>query len=93
MQNKLFKRNVITAAAMVVVIFASSILSIYRFLKMDLNIYANDIRMLVAKQRNEIEKGMYNDGKYPYISFGLDGKVVYNDTAFEYKKGDIINVQ
>lgn len=93
MNNKLYKTNIITAAVVVVVIFVSIILTIHSFLSTDFNIYDNNIRMLVSKQRNEIEKGMYNKGKYPYIVFGLDGKVLYNDTASADKQGNIINVQ
>ncbi|MDP4147729.1 MAG: histidine kinase dimerization/phospho-acceptor domain-containing protein, partial [Bacillota bacterium] len=93
MNNKLYKVNIITAAAIVVVLFVSIVVTITRFLNMDLNIYDNDIRMLVSRQRNEIEAGVYNKGDYPYIVFGLDGKVLYADAAFEYKQENLINVQ
>lgn len=93
MNNILYKRNIITAAIIVVVLFVSVILSIYRFLNMDFKIYDNDIRMAVSKQKNEIEKGIYNKGSYPYIVFGLDGRVLYNDTTFEYKVGELLNTQ
>lgn len=93
MNKKLYRRNIIATAVIVVVLFVSSIVTIYRFLRMDFNIYDNDIRMLVSKQKNEIEKGIYNKGKYPYITFQLDGKVLYNNSAFKDKQGDIINVQ
>lgn len=49
--------------------------------------------MIVSKQRNEIEKGIYYKSKYSYIVFELDGSVLYNNTALEYKKGDILNIQ
>lgn len=93
MNNKLYKNNIITAAAIVVVLFVSIMLTIYNYLSMDFNIYDNNVRILVSKQRNEIEKGVYNRGKYPYIVFGLDGKVLYNNTSLEYKPKDILNVQ
>lgn len=93
MKNKLYKTNIITAAAIVVVLFVSVIWTIHNFLSMDFKIYDNDIRMLVANQRNEVEKGIYNKGDYPYIVFGLNGKVLYNDTASGDKKDSIINVQ
>lgn len=93
MNNKLYKKNIITTTIIVVVLFVSTIFTIHNFLSMDFKLYDNDIRVLVSNQRNEIEKGTYNKGKYPYIVFQLDGKVLYNDTAFENKKGDIINVQ
>ena len=93
MSNRLLKINIITAASMVVVIFVSCILTICKFLNWDFNIYDNDIRMLVANQRNEIEVGIYNKGIYPYITFGLDGKVNHNDTNLDYRPGQTINVQ
>lgn len=93
MNNILYKRNIITAAIIVVVLFVSVILSINRFLNTDFKIYDNDIRLIVSKQKNEIEKGIYNKGIYPYIVFGLDGRVLYNDTTFEYKVGELLNTQ
>ncbi|GFZ29902.1 two-component sensor histidine kinase [Clostridium zeae] len=93
MNNILYKRNIITTAIIVVVLFASLILSIYRFLNMDFKIYDNDIRMTVSKQKSEIEKEIYNNGSYPYIVFGLDGRVLYNGGAFEYKVGELLNTQ
>lgn len=93
MNNKLYKKNIITAAVIVVVLFVSIILTIYSFLSMDFKIYDNDIRILISKQNNEIEKATYNRGRYPYIVFSLDGTVLYNDSALEGKQGDIINVQ
>lgn len=53
MNNILYKRNIITAAIIVVVLFVSVSLSIYRFLHMDFKIYDNDIRMLISKQKKE----------------------------------------
>lgn len=93
MNNKLYKKNIITAAMIVVVLFVSIILTIYKFTTMDLNIYDNDIRILVSQQRNEIEQGIYNKGKYPYIVFDLDGKVLYNNTSFQKKQGEFVNIQ
>lgn len=93
MSKKLYKNNIITAAVVVVVLFLSIALTIYRFLEMDFNIYDNDMRMLVSEQKNEIEKGTYNKGRYPYIVYRLDGRVLYSDTSFQDKQGDIVNVQ
>lgn len=93
MNNKLYKWNIITAAVIVVVLFVSVTWTVLNFLSMDFKIYDNDIRLLVSNQRNEIEKGIYNKGEYPYIVFGLDGKILYNDTGLEDKKGDTINIQ
>lgn len=93
MSKKLYKNNIITAAVVVVVLFLSIALTIYRFLEMDFNIYDNDMRMLVSEQKNEIEKGTYNKGRYPYIVYGLDGRVLYSDISFQDKQGDIVNVQ
>lgn len=93
MKNTIYKENIITATLIVVVLFASTLLSVNIFLNLDFNVYDNEIRILVSEQRNEIEKGIYNKGEYPYIVFGLDGKVKYCETPFEDKIGDIINVQ
>ncbi|GKU25031.1 sensor histidine kinase [Clostridium folliculivorans] len=93
MNNILYKRNIITAAIIVVVLFVSVILSIYKFFNIDSKIYDNDIRMIVSRQKNEIEKGMYHEGSYPYIVFGLDGRVLYNGGAFDYKVGELLNTQ
>lgn len=77
----------------VVVLFVSTVITIDKFATMDLNIYDNDMRILVAQQRNEIEQGIYNKGKYAYIVFDLEGKVLYNDTDLETKQGELVNVQ
>ncbi|OPJ57705.1 sensor histidine kinase [Clostridium oryzae] len=93
MSNKLYKTNIITAAVIVVVIFVSALMTIYRYINADYNKYDNNIRMLVSNQRNEIEKGVYNKGRYPYIVFGLDGKVLHNSMVFNVQAGETINVQ
>lgn len=93
MNRKLYKWNIITAAIIAATIFISFILTIYNFLNMDFKIYDNDIRMIVSRQKNQIENGTYNKGKYTYIVFGLDGMVMYNDTVLDGKKGDTVNVQ
>jgi signal transduction histidine kinase len=93
MNNRLYKRNLITAAMIVVVLFISTMITIYKFINMDFNVYDNDIRILVAEQKNQLENNIYNKGKYPYLVFGLEGEVLYNDTSFGVKPGDIINVQ
>jgi signal transduction histidine kinase len=93
MNNILYKRNIITAAIIVVVLFVSVIISIYRFFNIDFKIYDNNIRILLSKQKNEIEKGIYNKGSYQYIVFGLDGRVLYNVGAFDYKVGEVLNTQ
>lgn len=93
MNNRIYKSNIITAAIVVAVLFLSTISAIYRFQSTDFNIYDNDIRMLVSQQKNQIEKGICSKGKYPYILFGLDGKVLYNSTPSGDKQGDIVNVQ
>ncbi|GFP76194.1 sensor histidine kinase [Clostridium fungisolvens] len=93
MNNILYKRNIITATSIVVVLFVSVILSVYRFLNMNFKIYDNDIRLIVSRQKNEIEKQIYNKGHYPYLVFGLDGRVLYNGGVFEYKVGEMLNTQ
>ncbi len=71
--NSMYKKNIFTAAIIVVVLFVSMLLSINAFFKLDNNIYDNDIRLLVAEQKNNIENGIYTKGRFPYIVFGLDG--------------------
>ena len=93
MNNSIYKKNFITTAVIVVVLFASMLMSIYIFLNLDFNIYDNEIRLLVSEQKNEIEQGMYSRGKYPYMVFDLDGRVLYSETPFTDNMGDIINVQ
>lgn len=93
MNNRLCKLNIITAAVIVVVLFVSAALSINNFLCSDFNVYDNDVRMLVSKQKNKIDAGVYTEGNYPCIIFALDGKVLFNNTVFEYIKGDFVNVQ
>ena len=94
MNNKILKLNIITAAIIVVVLFISISYTIFNFLNTDFNtVYDNDIRVLVSSMRNEIEKGIYSKEKYDYIVAGLDGKVLYNNSFYEAKKGDFINLQ
>lgn len=93
MSKSIYKKNIITTALIVVVLLVSMIISVYRFLSLDFNIYDNEIRILVSEQKNKIEKGTYNKGKYPYIVFDLEGKVLYSERPFEDKEGAIVNVQ
>lgn len=93
MNNRLYKGNILTAALIVVVLFVSASMGIYQFLHMDFNVYDNEIRLLVAKQKNDIEKGMYNKGEYPYIVFGLEGKVLYSEAPFGNQLGETVNPQ
>ncbi|MDF2819769.1 MAG: sensory transduction histidine kinase [Clostridiales bacterium] len=93
MTKKLFKVNIITATIIVVVLLTSVFWSTYLFKEADLNLYDNQIRILVSKQKSEIEKGIYETGKYPYIVFELDGNVLYCEKPFEAYIGDSINVQ
>jgi signal transduction histidine kinase len=93
MNNRLYKRNLITAAVIVVVLFVSTLTTIYKFINMDFNVYDNDIRILVSEQKKQLENYIFDKGKYPYLVFGLEGEVLYNDTFFQVKSGDIINVQ
>ena len=91
--HSMYKKNILTAAVIVVVLFVSCFLSVYSFLNVDNRVYDNDIRLLVASQKYEIEKGIYEKGRFPYIVFGLDGKVEYSEPPFTEKTGEIVNVQ
>lgn len=91
--NKLYKVNIITAAIIAAVLFVSTMLAIFIYSKSDFNRYDNSVRMLVAGQRNDIEKGIYNNGTYPYVVFDLAGKVLYSSSPFEEKIGYVVNVQ
>jgi signal transduction histidine kinase len=93
MSKKLYKVNIITAAIIVVVLFTSIAWSIYLFMGADFNLYDNEVRLLVSEQKNTIEKGKYETGRYPYIVFGLDGQVLYCEEPFSEKIGDVVNVQ
>jgi signal transduction histidine kinase len=93
MSKKLYKVNIITAAMIVVVLFSSVTWSVYLFIGLDLNLYDNEVRLLVSEQKNAIEKGIYERGQYPYIVFGLDGQVLYSEKPFEEKAYDLVNVQ
>lgn len=93
MSNKISKGNSITAAAMVVVLFASICISIIMFFRLDFNLYDNEIRILLSEQKNVIEKGIYEKGEYPYVVVDLSGKVIYSDALFKFLPGDKVNVQ
>ncbi|BCN31778.1 sensor histidine kinase [Anaeromicropila herbilytica] len=93
MKHTINKINLITTTFIVVVLILSMILSVNRYLNTDDRLYDNQIRMLVAEQRNDIEKGIYHKGKYTYMVLGLEGKVKYNNSNINYKKDDIVNVQ
>jgi signal transduction histidine kinase len=87
------KLNIITAAMIAAVLCMSLAISYIIFKSLDFNQYDNSVRLLVEDQKNQIEKEIYNRGDYPYIVFDLTGKVVYSDSKFQSKVGDIINVQ
>lgn len=93
MSNKISKGNSITAAVMVVVLFASMCIAIIMYFRLDFNLYDNEIRLILSEQKNEIEKGIYEEGKYPYVVVDLSGNVLYSDALFKFLPGDRINVQ
>ena len=93
MSNRISKDNSITAAVMVVVLFASMCISIIMYFRLDFNLYDNDIRVILSEQKNAIEKGVYEEGKYPYVVVDLSGQVLYSDASFKLLPGDNINVQ
>lgn len=92
-KNRIFKKNVITATVIVVVLFTSISVSMFIFKNLDDNVYDNDLRLLLAEQKNEIEKGTYAKEEYPYIVFDLEGKVLYSEEPFDASFGDKVNVQ
>lgn len=91
--NRIYIKNNITAALIVVVLFVSVIWSLFIFINTDFKIYDNKIRMLVAEQLDKIEAGDYKGGKYPYIVFDLAGKVLYSDSFLNFRVGQTLNVQ
>ncbi len=91
--HSMYKKNILTAAVIVVVLFVSCFLSIHSFLNVDNRVYDNDTRLLVSNQKNEIEKGIYEKGRYPFMVFGLNGEVEYSEAPFTEKPGEIVNVQ
>lgn len=93
MKNKVYIINIITAAIIVVVLLVSVTISYFTYMSLDFSSYDNEIRLLVAEQKNKIEDGVYEKNDYPYIIFDLKGTVLYADTPFTYKSGDIVNVQ
>lgn len=93
MKNKLSIINIITAAIIVVVLLVSVSISYFTYMSLDFTSYDNEIRLLVAEQRNKIENGIYEKGNYPYIVFNLKGSVLYAEPPFIYKAGESVNVQ
>lgn len=93
MKNKLHKLNIITAALLAAVLFVSLYISFQKYLSIDFNQYDNTVRLLVQKQKRNIEAGIYDKGDYPYLVFDLAGRVLYSDSVFQLKTGVIIPVQ
>lgn len=92
-KKKIRQWNQITAVFATVVILLSACISVTRFQKIDIRTYENEVRVLVAEHAAEVEKGNYEAWKYPYLVCDLTGRVLYADTAFAVKCGDIVNVQ
>ena len=93
MKKKLYIINIISATSIVVVLFVSFLMSIFAYMTEDFNRYDNFIRVAISQQRNEIEKGIFKSGKYPYIVFDLAGNVKSSESPFSYKTGDCVDVQ
>lgn len=93
MKNRLYLLNYFTAAVIAAVLFMSAAISFHIYKRTDFNQYDNSARLLIQKQKNDIEQGIYHKGDYPYIVFDLSGKVIYADQKFHEATGNTINVQ
>lgn len=92
-KNTLHIWNVLTAILVAGILLASSAISCLTFLSLDFRQYDNTVRLLISEQLGEIQKGIYQSGKYPYIVFDLSGRVLYAEAPFPYKTGEILFVQ
>ncbi len=93
MNDRLLKYNILTAALIVVVLFVSFCFSLFSYSRLDFNLYDNDLRILLAGQKNDAERGIYGKGDFPCIVFDLEGKVLYSEEAFPYRIGEVLNIQ
>jgi signal transduction histidine kinase len=93
MKKKLQHLNILTAAFIVAVLFASLFISFFIFTSLDFNQYDNTIRLSVQEQKQSVENGIYTKGKYPYLVFDLAGKILYSDPEFNLNVGEDVNVQ
>ncbi len=92
-QKKIRQGNRITTVLAAVVILLSVFFSVMRFQKMDIRTYDNEVRVLTAEHNEALARGNYEPWKYPYLVCDLEGIVLYADSAFMVKAGDMVNVQ
>lgn len=93
MSKRLSKLNTLNVFMVIAILAITLSLTIIIYINQDFNTYDNGVRILVSDQRNDIERGIYKPGAYPYIVFGLNGKVLYSCKPFEQHIGDQVNVQ
>lgn len=91
--RRIARANIVAVIVSMTVILFALFFSLIRFEETDWKKYDNQSRLLTAAQREAIERGDYQKGKYPYIVFDLEGKVLYSEDLFGKKKGDKVNVQ
>lgn len=92
-QNKIKQANMIMTVIAIVIILMSAGLSIIRYKKIDIRNYENQVRILTAQHRAQVEQGKYEPWEYPYLVFDLSGQVLYADEEFQVSVGDEVNVQ
>lgn len=102
--RKMERGNKITVVVATVVIFAGLFMSIYFFLHMDFTLYDNEARLQLSDDVERIAQGDYGECFYPYVTYDLQGKILYSDVIVDncggymtedntIKAEQIINVQ
>lgn len=93
MNKRLMKGNIVTATIVVAVLLIGTIWSLLRFHNYKFITHDNKVRLLLSEDKSRLEKGIYEQGRYPYLVFDLEGVVRYSDMAFSLEVGDKVNQQ
>lgn len=89
--NKLFYKEIFLVIFIIIILVVSILYSEELFQK-EREVYYNSSRYLVTDELNNINEGIYEEGKYPYVIFDLRGVVTYCSEKLSYNLGEKYNL-
>lgn len=93
MKNYKIKRwNQITSIMIILILATGFLVSLYNYKHLDFTVYINNARIMLEKEREKIEQGIYPESEFPYIVFDTSGKVLFSTVDFKQEKGDTVVV-
>lgn len=90
--NKIKRWNQITSIMIILILAGGFLVSLYNYKHLDFTIYINNARIMLEKEREKIEQGIYPESEFPYIVFDTSGKVLFSTAEFKQKKDDTVVV-